>query len=179
MLMTMEMAILILALAAVASVFVPTLLTGASPLPTSGPVSDAMLELLPDRIEGPIYELGSGWGGLARALARRYPGAPVRGFEVSVLPWAWSRLWRLLGGPANLTVALANFHGADLSDAALVVCYLPGPAMEKLRPKLEAELPEGALVLSNTFALAGWRAAREKTVPDIHQSRVYLYRKGE
>ncbi|MCH7937100.1 MAG: SAM-dependent methyltransferase [Proteobacteria bacterium] len=128
---------------------------------------------------GPIYELGSGWGGLARALARRYPGVPVRGFEVSLLPWAWSRLRHLLGGPPNVAFALTNFHAADLSDAALVVCYLPGPAMEKLRPKLEAELPDGALVLSNAFALTGWRAAREKTVPDIHRSRVYLYRKGE
>lgn len=177
--MKMEIAILILALAAVASVFVPTLITGASPLPTSRPVREAMLGLLPDHMVGPIYELGSGWGGLARALARRYPGAPVRGFEVSLLPWAWSRLRHLLGGPPNLTFALANFHGADLSDAALVVCYLPGPAMEKLRPKLEAELPNGVLVLSNTFALLGWRAVEEKTVPDIHRSRVYLYRKGE
>lgn len=177
--MKMEIAILILALAAVASVFVPTLITGASPLPTSRPVREAMLGLLPDHMVGPIYELGSGWGGLARALARRYPGAPVRGFEVSLLPWAWSRLRHLLGGPPNLTFALANFHGADLSDAALVVCYLPGPAMEKLRPKLEAELPHGVLVLSNTFALLGWRAVEEKTVPDIHRSRVYLYRKGE
>ncbi len=176
--MKMEIAILILALAAVASVFVPTLMTGASPLPTSRPVRDTMLGLLPDHMVGPIYELGSGWGGLARALARRYPGAPVRGFEVSLLPWAWSRLRHLLGGPPNLTLALANFHGADLSDAALVVCYLPGPAMEKLRPKLEAELPNGVLVLSNTFALPGWRAVEEKTVPDIHRSRVYLYRKG-
>ena len=177
--MKMEIAILILALAAVASVFVPTLMTGASPLPTSRPVRKAMLGLLPNNMVEPIYELGSGWGGLARALARRYPGTPVRGFEVSLLPWAWSRLRLMGGGPPNVAFALANFHGADLSDVALVVCYLPGPAMEKLRPKLEAELPNGALVLSNTFALTGWRAVEESTVPDIHRSKVYLYRKGE
>lgn len=177
--MKMEIAILILALAVLASVFVPTLITGASPLPTSRPVRDTMLGLLPDHLGGPIYELGSGWGGLALALARHYPGVPVRGFEVSLLPWTWSRLRRMVGGPPNVAFTLANFHGADLSDAALVVCYLPGPAMEKLRPKLEAELPNGVLVLSNTFALTGWRAVEEKTVPDIHRSRVYLYRKGE
>lgn len=84
----------------------------------------------------------------------------------------------MLGGSPNLTLGLANFHGADLTDAALVVCYLPGPAMEKLRPKLEAELPKGALVLSNAFALPGWRAVEERTVPNIHQSRVYLYPPG-
>ena len=43
----------------------------------------------------------------------------------------------------------------------------------------KAELPSGALVLSNTFALPGWRAIEERTVPDIHRSKVYLYRKGE
>ena len=48
--------------------------------------------------------------------------------------------------------------------------------MEKLKPKLEAELKPGALVLSNTFALAGWQAVEERTAPDIHASRVYLYK---
>ena len=51
--------------------------------------------------------------------------------------------------------------------------------MAKLRPKLEAELPKGALVLSNTFALSGWQAVAEKTASDLHASKVYLYRVGD
>ncbi len=188
--MTVEIAILVLVLAAIASIFISTVITGASPLPTSGAVRDTMLAVLdvaeaaaegaPDRLAGgPIFELGSGWGGLALALARRYPSSPVRAFEVSLLPWAFSYVRQLAGGPANLRFHLKNFSSADLGDAALVVCYLPGPAMEKLKPKLMAELPAGALVLSNTFALRGWDAIDVRTAPDAHASQVYLYRVGD
>jgi hypothetical protein len=71
---------------------------------------------------------------------------------------------------------LKDFNKVDLSDAALVVCYLPGAAMQKLKPKLEAELPSGALVLSNTFAIRGWEPIEVQTAPDVHASQVYLYR---
>ena len=93
-----------------------------------------------------------------------------------MLPWAVSRAVLAAAGPGNLRLTCKNFHDADLSDAALVVCYLPGPAMEKLRPKLEAELPRGALILSNTFALRGWQAVDTRTAPDMYRSRIYLYR---
>jgi hypothetical protein len=164
---------------AILSVVLPTLWTRASPLPTSGAARATLLAMLPLTVDGPVYDLGSGWGGLARALARRYPRSPVIGFEVSPLPWAWSRLRQALRGSANLTFRFGDFHNADLSGAALVVCYLPGPAMEKLKPKLEAELKPGAMVASNTFALRGWDPAEVRTAPDAHASQVYLYRVGD
>ena len=174
--MSLEITVLVLMLAAIASVFVATLVTGASPMPTSAATRNTMLAVLPVDIDGPIYELGSGWGGLALALARRHPDRPVRAFETSPLPWAFSKVRLWVEGQPNLTFRFGNFHRADLSDAALVACYLPPPVMEKLKPKLEAELPEGALVISNTFAVRGWQPAEERTAPDIHASRVYLYR---
>ncbi len=177
--MTLEIAVLIAVLAAIALVFIPTLTTGASPLPTSAAVRETMMELLPPEIDGPIYELGAGWGGLALALARRYPLSPVVAFEVSPLPWAFSRLRQFFGGPGNLTFTLGDFHRADLGDAAMVACYLPPPAIDRLKPKLAAELPTGALVLSNTFQIRDWRPVDEKTAADAHLSRVYLYRMGE
>jgi len=39
-----------------------------------------MLAMLPEHLDGPVYELGSGRDGLAAALARRYPAMPVQGF---------------------------------------------------------------------------------------------------
>ena len=177
--MTMEIIVLGIVLAAILLIFIPTLVTRASPLATSRAVRETMLAMLPDTIHGPVYELGSGWGGLARALARRYPQTPVLAFEVSPLPWAVARALQAFGGPGNLGLRFGDFHRADLRGAALVVCYLPPPAMEKLKPKLAAELSPGALVLSNTFAIRDWRPIDEKTVPDQHLSRVYLYKVGE
>jgi hypothetical protein len=51
--------------------------------------------------------------------------------------------------------------------------------MEKLKPKLEAELPAGALVLPNTFAVRGWDPIEVRTAPDVHASQVFLYRVGD
>ena len=56
-----------------------------------------------------------------------------------------------------------------------MVCFLTPPIMEKLKPKLEAELRAGPLVVSNTFALRGWQPIDTKTVPNVHASKVYLY----
>ena len=60
----MDIAVLGAVLLAVALIFIPTLVTGASPMPTSSVVRETMLTALPAEIDGPIYELGGGWGGL-------------------------------------------------------------------------------------------------------------------
>lgn len=177
--MVLEFAVLGLVLLAIGLVFYSTVVTGASPLPSSSATREAMLSVLPDSIDGPIYELGSGWGGLAVALARRYPDQPVNAFEVSVLPWAFAKLRRLLGGPSNLEFRYGDFHRADLTDAALVSCYLTPPVMAKLKPKLEAELKAGALVLCNTFAIRGWQPAATAVARDRHRNEVFLYKIGD
>jgi hypothetical protein len=174
-----ELTILILALAAVASVLGWYLLTGTPPLPSSPAVKQAMLTALPDKLEGAVYELGSGWGGMAFTLARRYHGCRVTGFEVSPLPWVFSRLRLLLQPTPNLYFRFRNFHKVSQEDAVLVVCYLGPRAMEKLKLKLEAELKPDALVLSIFFRVPDWRPASGHMVPDMHRTPVYLYRVGD
>jgi len=176
--MLLEIAVLGLVLLAIGLVFVSTVVTGASPLPTSAAGRKTMLAALPIRIAGPVYELGSGWGGLAVALARRYPDHPVKAFEVSLLPWAFAKMRALLGGPPNLQFRLGDFHRTRLTDAALVVCYLTPPAMAKLKPKLEAELMPGTLVLCNTFAVRGWQPVSVVTAPDAFRNQIFLYKFG-
>ena len=57
-------------LLAIGLVFASTLRTATPPLPTSPSVRKTLLAMLPSQVDGPVYELGSGWGGLARTLAR-------------------------------------------------------------------------------------------------------------
>ncbi len=164
------------ALAAIALIFIYALRTGMPPTPTSPRVRAAMLDMLPDALNGTIVELGSGWGGLAVALARRFPDCRVVGYELSPLPWLVSRL-RLMAAPApNLRLHRADFRRAPLGDATVVVCYLFPAAMTKLRPKLDAELRPGTLVLSNTFAMPGWQPLATQTADDLYRSTIYLYR---
>ncbi|HJO72287.1 MAG: hypothetical protein QF450_02625 [Rhodospirillales bacterium] len=57
-----------------------------------------------------------------------------------------------------------------------MVRYLFPDTMERRRPKLEAELTPGALVLSNTFAMPRWRPVAFGAAEDVYRSKVYLYR---
>ncbi|MEQ8804563.1 MAG: class I SAM-dependent methyltransferase [Rhodospirillales bacterium] len=146
-------------------------------MPTSPTVRASMFALIGGLEPRCIHELGAGWGGLAVALARRYPDARVVATEVSPLPWAVCRLRQVLFGPANLEVRFGDVMKTDLSAADLAVCFLCPPAMAKLAPRLEDGLKPGAHVLSNAFALPGWVPVREARVDDLHRSAVYLYRK--
>lgn len=173
--MSMEIIILGCALAVIALVLAGTLWSRVPPMPTSGPVRREMLALTGELEPAKIYELGAGWGGLATAFARAHPTARVVAVELSPLPWLAARLRRALSGPANLEVRWGDALKTDLSDADLVVCFLFPEVMTPLADKLARELRPGAHVVSNAFALPGWRPVAERRVADLHRSLVYLY----
>jgi len=180
--MTEEIATLVIALVLIALVVWSSLKSGSPPTPTSPSVRRAMMELLPNRLPGDdggiIVEMGSGWGGLAIVLARRYPQHPVIAYEVSVLPWLVSRARLLIRPQANLRFRKADFMLADMSGAQLAICYLMPATMARLAAKLSGEMPTGALVLSNTFTVPGWQVLDQKTASDLYKSPVYLYEIG-
>ncbi len=167
----LDIAVLLVALAVVASVGAYTLLTGAPPMPTAPRVRRRMLESIPVDLTGTVMDLGSGWGGLARGLARRCPRAQVVGYERSPVPWLVSRLWQAFRPLHNLCLRWSDFRQVPLHEAALIVCYLTPPVMAELAPHLAQRLAPGAQVLSNTFALPGWRAVATYHADDIYAAR--------
>jgi hypothetical protein len=162
-------------LAGMLSIFFYTLRTGISPMPTLGKVRRQLLPLLEQELQGTVLELGSGWGTLAFALADRCPRAKVVAFELSPLPFACCWLRQRLAPRPNLELRRQDFFRASFSGAAVVVCYLFPGAMTRLAPKLLAELPRGARVLSHTFALRGWQPVRTLVVDDLYRTPIYLY----
>ena len=177
--MNAEIAALVVVLGVVALIFVYTLLLGSPPTPTSPKVKSRILAVLPEMSAGTIYELGSGWGGLALSLARRYPDNTVIALEASPLPCMVSSLRRWLSGSENLTIQFANFLDRPLGDAAMVVCYLQGDTMARLRTKFETELPPGTNVLTHTFQIAGWQPYLIYEADDIYRTPIYLYEMEE
>lgn len=161
--------------AAAASIAWSTLRLGISPMPTSRRVRAALLDLVPREVDGEVHELGAGWGGLAFALAETLPRARVVAWEVSFVPWLVCRLRLALKPRPNLELRRRDFFEADLSGARVVVCYLWTGAMTRLAQKFSAELPEGAVVLSQTFALRGWTAETTRVVEDVYRTPVYRY----
>jgi len=151
-----------------------TLRVGISPMPSSPKATRAILGLIPDTAGDRIVELGSGWGGLARAAARHRPEADVVAYELSWLPWLWSTAVARLRGQPEITFLRRNFFDADLSETDVVLCYLFPGAMEQLAKRL-TQLKPGSIILSNTFRLPGWEPDEVIELNDLYRTHVYRY----
>ncbi|MGZ9722893.1 class I SAM-dependent methyltransferase [Rhizobium miluonense] len=143
---------IIMALSLCLSILLVHGLTGVPPVPSSAAEIADVIELLrkanlPKRAI--IYELGSGWGSLAIALARAFPDAEIRGIEISPVPYLFSklRMWRF----ENVTIRWGNFFNRDISDADAVTCYLMIKPMPKVSSFLDHMLKDGTAVVSLTF----------------------------
>ena len=175
----LEIALLVVVALAATSIVVSTLRLGISPLPSSRRATRALLALLPADVRGTIVELGSGWGGLAIALARARPAARVIGYERSPVPWLVSRVRRALGRVRNLELRRRDFRREDLRGAATVVAYLFPRAMTALAERLPRELAGDAIVLSHTFRMPGWTPEVETALDDAYRTAVFRYRVGD
>jgi trans-aconitate methyltransferase len=150
-------------------------ITGISPVPTSPFVRASLIALVSSEQRGVICDLGSGWGTLIFALAKHCPHARVMGFEMSPVPWLFSRLRAVFCRRTNLQINYANFLKRDLSDASLILCYLYPGGMKLLDPKFRAELRPGTLIISHTFALPSWTPKEIYQLSDLYRTRIYLY----
>jgi len=148
-------------------------------MPTSSKVKKVIENALPEKIEGKVYELGCGWGGLAFQLATHYPDQEILAYEVSPIPWLYTDIMRRIYRLPNMTLYWKDFFNESLSDAGLVVCYLYPAAMERLKKKFEAELSPGTVIISNTFAIPGWEPEQVVKVNDFYRTKVYVYRVTE
>lgn len=181
--MWFEIAALAVVLLIALSVLWSTLRTGMSPMPSSVHARAAMLTALSET-EGPVAELGSGWGHLLVAVARRYPHRQVEGYEVSWLPWLVSLALKHGLRLHNLTIHRQDFLVAidrgELSAIKVMLCYLHGDAMSAINERLEASLlpPHGQLewLISNNFALGDHQPQASWQLRDFYRSPVYRYR---
>ena len=170
-----EIILLAIAIIAGLSIVWSTLVCGITPMPSSTVAKKAMLALSAETGDGPIYELGSGWGNVLIALARQFPDRKIVGYEISLLPWLTSKLVIKVLGLNNVYVYRKNFLSADLSEASLIVCYLFLDVMEKLEAKLNTESSQLKFVISNNFSLPSHTPIKTIQLNDFYGSPVYLY----
>jgi hypothetical protein len=154
-----------------------TLHTGISPMPSSTKACRAILKASEQADQGTIIDLGSGWGTLLFALARKYPERPVIGYELSWLPWAYSQACKTIFGLHNLNVLRQNFLTADLSEASLLVCYLFPEGMIDLQQKLSHGQRPDTLLISSTFALPDREPTQTIRLDDLYNTPIYIYAK--
>ena len=147
---------------------------GISPTPSSRKQIAAILKAIPDGIDGNIYELGSGWGTLALALAKRFPGNQVTGIENSPVPYWISKVLQFSCGLHNLRFAYGNFLKFNLSESSLIVCYLYPGGMQKLKEKLK-NLKPGTIIVTSTFSIPDWTPLKKLEAQDLYRSPIYVY----
>lgn len=170
-----ELGFLALVLVAALSIVWSTLRTGISPMMSSSAATQAMLNAIAEP-KGPIIDLGSGWGTLVVAAARQYPAQQVIGYELSWLPWLVSCLRKRYLRLDNLTLYRKDFNEADLSQAAILLCYLFPEGMAALAEKLTRQPSRAVDIISNTFALPACQATQTIRLNDIYKTPIYLYR---
>ena len=118
-----------------------------------------------------LYDLGAGTGAIVFRAARAY-GARVVGVEVEPIRLAILRLRVRFGRSSDrITIRWGNLFDQDFRGATVVTAFLWPGAMGRLRPKLEAELPNGARVVSHCHPVPGWTSERYERSTDV-----YLYR---
>lgn len=173
----MGLFILILSLWTTFSVVMWSLHNGIVPMPTSPRVKKCLLSHLPYSFPQNVLELGSGWGNLAFSLARHYPYSQVTGYETSPVPYFLSRFFHFFLRYPHLTFIRKDFFSVNFLEAHLIVCYLYPGAMQRLKEKLEKELNPGAVLVTHTFAIPGWKPYQVVEVDDLYHTKIYFYKK--
>lgn len=122
-----------------------------------------------------IVDLGSGWGGMARFLAKTYPDHPVIGYEESWFPYLISKWMQWIRPLSNLTFKKENFYRADLSKVGLVYCYLFRAGALRVEKELLPKLPATAQLISLAFAFPNTIPIRQVPTMGLWNGAAYLY----
>lgn len=126
-----------------------------------------------------VYDLGCGDGRVVVALANNSSAELIVGYEVSLIPYIWSRLRILfLGLSKRIDVRYGDFLNRNLGSADVIFCFLTPMAMKKLEPKFKRELKKGTRVISYSFHIPRWQPAI-KDQPDDYSMPIFKYIVGE
>lgn len=158
-------------------ILIPTLIamiTGAPWVPTPNARVKRMLELAKLKRGDRLYDLGCGDGRLVHMAARDY-GADAIGLELSPLIYFMGRVKNFILRSKS-KILFRDFRRIDYSNANVLVFYLMPEILQAMRPKFEAELKPGTLVVSYAFAVDGWTPIHiEPKDPAKNYSRILVY----
>jgi hypothetical protein len=119
-------------------------------------------------------DLGAGFGGPMRALARAHPtgqflsveASPVTALVCAVLALPYRRV----------RVRWGSLWSQSLAEMDLVYVFLSPAPMERLWAKVRAEMRPGSLVVSNTFPIPGVEPHQVIPLTGRTDARLFVYR---
>lgn len=132
---------------------------------------DEMLRLAAVRPGDVVYDLGSGDGRVVISAARDW-GARGVGIELDPKLVAESReLAKRDGVGDRVSFREGDVLKASIADATVVTMYLLTPLVNRLQPRLLAELKPGTRIVAHDYGFAEWKPDRH-----VHVSKnFYLY----
>lgn len=119
-------------------------------------------------------DLGAGFGGPMRHLARALAGGRFVSVEAS--PATWLIAWLLALTDNNVQVRWGDLWAADLTDCDLVYVFLSPEPMPRLWEHVQSHAKSGALLVSNTFPVPGIEPLQIIPLPGRPDARLFVYR---
>jgi len=122
---------------------------------------NTLFELLPKDLQTSnkvpvLVDLGSGDGRIVIEAAKK--GFDATGYEINPwLVWYARRKARAAGVENNAKFVLQNFWDQNLSKVDVVTIFGVNNVMERLAQKLESELSQGSVLVSNSFRIPKWK----------------------
>ncbi len=168
-----EFYLLVFLLLIVLAIVISSLKIGISPMPSSKDSKKIILKYVKKSKDKTIIDLGSGFGSLAIFLAQNLPNKKIIAYELSLIPYLISKLFKILFKIENLQIYKKDFLKQNLKNATLV-CYLYFKGMRKLEKKLLDE-NINTTIISNTFTFYNIKCKEKKYAKDFFKSPIYIY----
>ena len=148
-----------------------TRLIGSEYGPTTMKRARRMIEFAKITKKDIVYDLGSGFGGLAILASKN--AKKVIGIEFDILRYFFSIIRAFFHGARNAKFIRGNLFKQDISNADVILLFLKQKTNQKLKAKLK-NLKKGARVVSNTWTFENWKPIRQDK-----KLKVYMYVLGE
>ncbi len=139
--------------------------------PTTAKRARRMIELAKISKKDIVYDLGSGFGGLAILASKRAKKAV--GIEFDSLRYAISIARAFFSGAKNVRFIRGNLFEQDISDANVILLFLKQKTNQKLKAKF-LRLGKGTRIVSNIWTFEGWKPVKEDK-----KLKVYMYVVGK
>lgn len=116
-------------------------------------------EFLNQGCTGKIAELGCGWGGITTSLAKQYPKAEIHGYEISYIPYLFTKI-RCLRFGKRVKIYNKDIFKQDMSQYNGIFLYLSPKLISKLKPHIE-KCAKDTIVVSNGFVIPDWNPIKK------------------
>lgn len=139
---------------------------------TNKKTHEALKKMASEREAQTFLDLGSGLGGVVRALAENKISST--GVESAPLLWVCSSLLSLVTFRGK--ILRQNIWNTNLQNFDVVYAFLSPAIMDKLYQKVRAEMRAGTVFISNSFQVVGVEPDEVWQLTDERATKLYIYK---